>query len=798
MKKTELRKRMKRLCSLLLAVILTVSAALPVLADPDTSEEDTTINITSLKPGQILQAEDVITYDRADQTGYQFIYLDYGTDEYAPQLGNESFSSSSKTYQLRPYTSAGLFNKDLSLSPEQFSGWRVVSADYLNSGCSRYHLVVLMAEPQTISANSPVTCYTSLPTVSGITPSVTPDGAGLQLFGYDTNTGKPLETDEKGNLIASPGDVIYACTTPVEGYCSEIAIEMANGNALENCTNLAYWCSIDTAYPYQFIYHDYSVYSFLPKEADCVYVFAMPNIDATVKAVYHYTDAKLAVTYYDKNGNNKYKEDYAPVNSLYTIWNPQPSEIEGQDLNYWQTYNTTYYQKLERIRIKSTLNLKPGTSSSSPFMLTGNSTFRTSFYNVREKRLAPMFEAVTAGEDDEIFLEADPAQVPKGQTITGYKVTVGGTETTLQFPTGLLSTIIEATETVDGGSMSYQRKYSPITGPASITLLYSDETPKDFVIDLSEEDTLLQKPSENGAETDFVWNALAFPNDSINTTYALAFSDLSYIHSDRYFFTSLYSMEQNIRLRFLDLNKDGQWDLSMRANHDAKTISWKVLPGADACEESVYSMTLNREGYGNLVFKLKDRPIKDVIDQKDTDSKEEDKKETGKDEGSKESEKKTEKTEEIAKTPAVGDEIKDEKTGNTYKVTAVGKENTVTLTKAAVKKKTAVIPATVTIGGITYKVTAVDANLLKNQKVTTLELGENIAKIPVGVIKNNKNLKTLKIRNPKKVITLTKKHFKGRKGKLKVYVVKKMFNKYKKMLKAKKITSKVSLKKMKK
>ncbi len=801
MKKRELTKSFRRLCSLLLAAVLSVSTLLPVLADPaTTTEEHLVIDIMALTPGQILQPGDVLSLHPVDQNAYQFIYLDCTDEAYFASLADKSVSAQNESYSLLSYESANFQNKTLSLSSTDFKGWRVVSSDEYNSGCTNYYRTVLMAEPETSPVLQDVTCSSSLSTVSGNMPADNPTGAEVQLFGFDTETGKPLEKDPEGNLIASPGDVIYACTSPVEGYCSSIEVETKTGSILDNTLTMLEWRSIDSD-PYQNIIKPYSDYTFLPKEPDYLTAFAMPKTDATVKAVYYKTEVERSVEYYeyDARSYTTFKTDTAPVNSLYTLWDPKASDLDGRKLVHWEDYTTLYYQKGESIRLRSNYSFESRFSNSEDFTISGNTTFRTGYFNRRDNgSLAYMVEAVTATEDDYIFLEADPSLVPAGKTISGYQVTVGKEVTPLKFPAGLLKTIIRATKEVQSGNYVYMQKYSPITGPAVISLLYSDETPKDLVIDLSEDEMLLQKPSEGGSETDFIWNALSFPDENLHTTSFLEYGDLFYVLPYLGEFESYFDMKYDHLPRFIDLNGDGLWDLSMRPHAHSKTITWQVLPGADACEESVYNMTLNREGYGNLVFKLKDRPIKDVIDQKDTDSKEEDKKETGKDEGSKESEKKTEKTEEIAKTPAVGDEIKDEKTGNTYKVTAVGKENTVTLTKAAVKKKTAVIPATVTIGGITYKVTAVDANLLKNQKVTTLELGENIAKIPVGVIKNNKNLKTLKIKNSKKVINLTKKYFKGRKGKLKVYVSKKLFAKYKKMLKAKKITSKVTLKKLKK
>ncbi|MCR4691688.1 MAG: FMN-binding protein [Lachnospiraceae bacterium] len=112
---------------------------------------------------------------------------------------------------------------------------------------------------------------------------------------------------------------------------------------------------------------------------------------------------------------------------------------------------------------------------------------------------------------------------------------------------------------------------------------------------------------------------------------------------------------------------------------------------------------------------------------------------------------------------------KDKKSGNTYSITS---EESAKVEKVKIRKGTAIIPGKVVIKGKAYKVTAVGKDLLKNKKI-----------------------KTLKITGKKKVIKLTAKMLSGRKKKLKLLVPKKLYGKYKKMLKKQKLQKKVSLKK---
>lgn len=74
------------------------------------------------------------------------------------------------------------------------------------------------------------------------------------------------------------------------------------------------------------------------------------------------------------------------------------------------------------------------------------------------------------------------------------------------------------------------------------------------------------------------------------------------------------------------------------------------------------------------------------------------------------------------------------------------------------KEKTVIIPATVKIDGVTYKVTSIDAKAFANNKtVTTVVIGSNITSIEKGVFSGAKKLKTITLKSGK----LTKKSVKN-------------------------------------
>ena len=141
------------------------------------------------------------------------------------------------------------------------------------------------------------------------------------------------------------------------------------------------------------------------------------------------------------------------------------------------------------------------------------------------------------------------------------------------------------------------------------------------------------------------------------------------------------------------------------------------------------------------------------------------------------------------KPVAVKDVITDEKTGNTYVVTATGKKNEVSLQEAGVKKGAATVPDTVKIGGKDYQVTSIDKKAFqKASSMKSLSIGMYVTKLFKGTFKKCKKLKIIKIRNKNKVVALNKNMFGKLKGKITLKVPKKMVSKYKTYLKKKKLT----------
>lgn len=104
------------------------------------------------------------------------------------------------------------------------------------------------------------------------------------------------------------------------------------------------------------------------------------------------------------------------------------------------------------------------------------------------------------------------------------------------------------------------------------------------------------------------------------------------------------------------------------------------------------------------------------------------------------------KTATTPQPPKKGDVVKDDKAAAKVEVADVT-EKEVTYKESANKKaKTVTIPATVKIGGVTYKVTKISDNAFKNNKtVTKVTVGSNIKTIGKNAFYKCTKLKTLKI-----------------------------------------------------
>lgn len=137
------------------------------------------------------------------------------------------------------------------------------------------------------------------------------------------------------------------------------------------------------------------------------------------------------------------------------------------------------------------------------------------------------------------------------------------------------------------------------------------------------------------------------------------------------------------------------------------------------------------------------------------------------------------------KPAAKGTTLKDSK-GATYKVTGAKVKNpTVTYAKSKKNVKKVSIPATITVKGIKYQVTAVSKDAFKNnKKVTQVTIDKNVKNIGKNAFYGCKNLKKVIIKTTKLTKkTVGKNAFKGIHKKATIKVPKKKLDAYKKILK---------------
>lgn len=147
---------------------------------------------------------------------------------------------------------------------------------------------------------------------------------------------------------------------------------------------------------------------------------------------------------------------------------------------------------------------------------------------------------------------------------------------------------------------------------------------------------------------------------------------------------------------------------------------------------------------------------------------------------------------------AKGTKLPDDKNLAIYKVEKAGLTGgTVTYVKTVNKNKTkVVIPATVKIEGITYKVTAIGKNALKNnKKITKLTIGKNVSEIGKKAFYGCKKLKNITIKTKKlSDKKVGAKSFAGIKDKVTIKVPKKKYDAYKKLLLKKGVSAKAEFK----
>lgn len=148
--------------------------------------------------------------------------------------------------------------------------------------------------------------------------------------------------------------------------------------------------------------------------------------------------------------------------------------------------------------------------------------------------------------------------------------------------------------------------------------------------------------------------------------------------------------------------------------------------------------------------------------------------------------------------PEKGTRLQDAKTGVSYVVTSKdGKNPTVTYSGNKNKKaKTITIPSTVTVDGVTYKVTAIADNAFKNnKKVTKVVIPDNIITIGKNAFNGCSKLKTIQIKSTKLTSkSISKNAFKGISKKVTIKVPKKKLKAYKKLFRKKGLSKKVKMK----
>lgn len=123
---------------------------------------------------------------------------------------------------------------------------------------------------------------------------------------------------------------------------------------------------------------------------------------------------------------------------------------------------------------------------------------------------------------------------------------------------------------------------------------------------------------------------------------------------------------------------------------------------------------------------------------------------------------------------------------NSYKITQSDiNQGTVEYISTASKKDTIVIPDTIKINGIDYKVTSIGKNAFKNnKKLKKITIGSNITKINAGAFNGCKNLKIITIKT-KNLKSIGKNAFKGIKVNAKIKVPSSKLKKYQKLCKNK-------------
>ena len=158
----------------------------------------------------------------------------------------------------------------------------------------------------------------------------------------------------------------------------------------------------------------------------------------------------------------------------------------------------------------------------------------------------------------------------------------------------------------------------------------------------------------------------------------------------------------------------------------------------------------------------------------------------------------TDKNNQTADTLTVGQVIVNQADGASYTIKK-NSDNVYEVEYKAPKNKKQtkiIVPDTIKINGVTYKVTSIAKNAFKNnKKLKTVTVGKNVSKMGANVFTGCKKLKTITIKSTKLTAkTLSKSTFKGITKATTIKVPKKKLSAYKKLFKSRGLSSKVKVK----
>ena len=144
--------------------------------------------------------------------------------------------------------------------------------------------------------------------------------------------------------------------------------------------------------------------------------------------------------------------------------------------------------------------------------------------------------------------------------------------------------------------------------------------------------------------------------------------------------------------------------------------------------------------------------------------------------------------------PRKGETVTESASDNNYKVTKPASKNgTVELSKVDKTKSNVAVPDTITVDGVTYKVTSISKDAFKgNKNLKKVTIGKNVTKINANAFNGCKNLKTVTVKSTQ-IKTVGKNAFKGINAKAKIKVPGSKLSYYKKLFAKKGLKSTVKI-----